>query len=388
MPAAEIIAIGTEILLGEIQDTNTRYLARNLRDAGVDLFRTMVVGDNAARIAGVIKEAMSRAQIVITTGGLGPTVDDPTRLAVAMTMGVDTVFLPELWGQIEERFRRYGRQATENNRRQAYVPAGAIPVENPVGTAPAFIVETPEHAIIALPGVPREMEYLYEHAVLPYLRRRFNLSGVIKARVLHTSGAGESQIDALIGDLEELSNPTVGLLAHAGQVDVRITAKAESERQADAMIETISEQVHARIGEWIYGQDADTLESVVHQQLQSRALRLAVLECGLNGELARRLLASGIASEADCPSELTDGTAPLNGQLEALRSRTGAQVALGARLYPGAEKQVLQLWLLTPTNLLDHTRTYGGPPPLTPTWATNTALDFLHRALKNGAISG
>ena len=204
MPTAEIITIGTELLLGETVDTNTRYIARALRDEGINLFRTSTIGDNAERIAEIISEGMQRAEIIITTGGLGPTIDDPTREAVALTLGVKTEFKAELWEQIQERFQRYGRTPTENNKRQAFIPKGAVPIENPVGTAPAFIGETEKHAIISLPGVPREMEYLMQNQVLPYLRERYKLSGVIKARVLHTSGVGESQIDERIGDLEQL----------------------------------------------------------------------------------------------------------------------------------------------------------------------------------------
>jgi competence/damage-inducible protein CinA-like protein len=228
MPTAELIAIGTELLLGEIQDTNTRYLARALRDLGVNLYRATITGDNTARIAGVIREAMARCQIIITTGGLGPTVDDPTRAAVAQALDVDVEFRPELWEQIQARFERFGRTPSDNNRRQAWIPAGSIPVENPVGTAPAFICESANACIICLPGVPREMEYLTQNVVLPYLRDRFQLSGTIKARVLHVAGVGESTIDDWIGDLETSTNPTVGLLAHPGQVDIRITASAES----------------------------------------------------------------------------------------------------------------------------------------------------------------
>ena len=155
MPTAEIITIGTELLLGETIDTNTRYIARALRDKGVDLFRTSTIGDNPNRIAEIIREGLQRADIIITTGGLGPTIDDPTRNAIALAIGVETEFRPELWFQIKERFGRYGRTPTENNKRQAFVPKGAIAVENTVGTAPAFICELYDHVIIALPGVPR-----------------------------------------------------------------------------------------------------------------------------------------------------------------------------------------------------------------------------------------
>jgi molybdenum cofactor synthesis domain-containing protein len=141
MPSAEIITIGTELLLGEIVDTNSHYLARSLRDLGIDLYLTTTVGDNPGRIAQAIQHSLERAEIVITTGGLGPTVDDPTRQAVAQAAGVELEFRQELWEQVQARFRRFSRTPTENNRRQAYVPIGALAVENPVGTAPAFIVE-------------------------------------------------------------------------------------------------------------------------------------------------------------------------------------------------------------------------------------------------------
>ncbi len=230
MPSAEIITIGTELLLGEIVDTNSAYLARKLRDIGVDVFRTSTVGDNPARISEILRETIARTPIVITTGGLGPTVDDPTREAVAQAMDMPIEFRPELWEQIVNRLEKFGRTPTENQKRQAYIPKGALSIQNPVGTAPAFIIEQNQTTIISLPGVPREMEYLTENTVLPYLRGRYQLTGTIKTRVLHVAGLGESQIDEWIGDLELLGNPTVGLSAHPGLVDIRITAKAELNR--------------------------------------------------------------------------------------------------------------------------------------------------------------
>ncbi len=146
MPTAEIIAIGTELLLGETADTNTRFVARVLRSLGIDLFRTQTIGDNADRIAETVRQALERADIVITTGGLGPTVDDPTRQAIADSVGVPLEFHPELWEQITARIARYGRTPTENQKRQAYIPKNAIVIENPVGTAPAFIVNVPSPA--------------------------------------------------------------------------------------------------------------------------------------------------------------------------------------------------------------------------------------------------
>lgn len=379
MPVAEIITIGTEILLGEIVDTNARYLARTLRDVGIDLYRKTTVGDNVRRIAQAIQQSLERCDIVITTGGLGPTVDDPTREAVALAVGVQTEFRSELWEQIQERFRRFGRQPTENNRRQAYVPQGALAIENPVGTAPAFIVEKDEKAIISLPGVPREMEYLVKHSVIPYLRQHFNIHSIIKARVLHTAGVGESQIDDLIGDLEELSNPTVGLAAHSGRVDVRITAKAETEADADELISPIEQMIRQRLGNWVYGADAETLEAVALQAVARNGWTLAVIEAGLGGELIRRLasvsgpfLGGQMLTTTPTPEDLLSTTI-------SYRQQRQADVVLGVAIQPAGEKQDVHLVLITPEGKQQFTRPYGGPPEYAPRWALHHSLDVIRK---------
>ncbi|MBS1248537.1 MAG: Nicotinamide-nucleotide amidohydrolase PncC [Chloroflexi bacterium] len=251
MPTAEIITIGTELLLGEIVDTNTRFIARALRDEGVDIFRTATVGDNVERIAEIMGESLSRAEIVITTGGLGPTVDDPTREAAALAFGVESEFRPELWEQIKARFREFGHIPTENNKRQAYIPHNARALENLWGTAPAFLVEREGRVLISLPGVPYEMKNLLSEKVMPYLQSHFDLNAVIKSRSLHTVGIGESRIDDLIGDFERLENPTVGLAAHRDSVGIRITAKAKTDKEAIALIEEIEEQLREILAEWI-----------------------------------------------------------------------------------------------------------------------------------------
>jgi competence/damage-inducible protein CinA-like protein len=377
MPSAEIISIGTELLLGEILDTNAQYLARALRDAGIDLYRKTTVGDNAQRIAQAIQQSLERCEIIITTGGLGPTIDDPTREAVALAMGVETQFHPELWEQIQARFLRYNRQPTENNRRQAYIPRGARAIENPVGTAPAFIIEAEQKSIISLPGVPSEMEYLMQHAVLPYLQEHYHLTGTIKARLLHTAGVGESQIDDLIGDLEKLSNPTVGLAAHSGQVDVRITAKANSESEADALICPVEETLRQRLGSWIYGADQDTLEEVALKTITDKGWALTVVESGLNGSLIRRLagvqgpfLGGQVLTESPAPRELLEIT-------EAYRQARHADVGLGVAIYPGKEKQDVYIILISPQGKAEYTRSYGGPPEYGPRWALHHSLDVI-----------
>ena len=377
MPSAEIIIIGTEILLGDIVDTNAAFLARALRDAGIDLYRKTTVGDNVRRIALAVQQSLDRCDIILTTGGLGPTVDDPTREALALAMGVTTEFRPELWEQIQERFRRYNREPTENNKRQAYTPQGAIPIENPVGTAPAFVIEKDGRVVISLPGVPREMEYLIQNAVVPYLRQRFSLTGIIKTRVIHTAGAGESQIDDLVGDLEAMSNPTVGLAAHSGQVDVRITVKAGSESEANGLIGSVEKVVRDRLGSWVYGVDAETLEEAAMKNMIHKGWSLVVVEAGLGGKLIQRLAS---AQGPFLGGEMLTGTPnpeELSGYAEACRESRHAQVGLGVAIHPAGERQDVHLVLVTPMGKQRFTRPYGGPPDNAPRWALHHSLDLI-----------
>jgi nicotinamide-nucleotide amidase len=386
MPSAEIITIGTEILLGEIVDTNTRYIARTLRGMGVDLYRTITIGDNVERIATAIRHSMERAEIVITTGGLGPTVDDPTREAVARAAGVELEFREDLWEQVVAVISRYGRKPSENQMRQAYIPKGAIGIPNPVGTAPCFIVEYPlplppspnlgegdprgrVRAIISLPGVPNEMEYILHELIIPYLQKRFDLDEIIKIRILHCAGLGEGMIDEKIADLETLSNPTVGLAAHTGVVDVRIAAKAKNETEADEMISDVEEQIRQRLGNVIFGADEDKLEEVVLDMLAKRGWTLTTVESGLDGQLARKIPHTASFSNLS-PDSLMDA-------LRTARAKSNADVALG--VVASSEERTADIALITPHGEKTHHITYGGPPRSVARWATNLSLDWLRR---------
>ncbi len=367
MPSAEIITIGTEILLGEIVDTNTRHIALTLRDLGVDLYRTITIGDNAERIALAIRDSMQHAEIIITTGGLGPTVDDPTREAVAKAVGVETEFHEELWEQVVETISRYGRKPAENQRRQAMIPKGALSVKNPVGTAPAFIVETERNAIISLPGVPNEMEYILHESIIPYLQKRFDLRDVIKVRVLHCSGLGEGTIDEKIADLETLANPTVGLAAHTGVVDVRVAAKAASESEAIERIDEIERQVRERLGDVVFGVDQDRLEDVVLNAVAKRGWTLTAVESGLDGLLARKIPHTASIPDLS-PAALMDA-------LRAARTESKADIALGVSVY--MSERAAEMAMITPQGEKTHRITYGGPPRSLPRWAMNLALNWL-----------
>lgn len=290
-PTCEIITIGTELLLGQIMDTNTAYLAGELGRIGVATrFRTSV-GDRLEEIVEVIRGAVERCDLVITTGGLGPTLDDLTREAVAGAAGVELVLEPELMDQIEAYFARIGYRMPENNRRQAYVPAGSEVIPNPVGTAPCFVAEAGAKPIICLPGVPRELEYLWGRQVAPWIRERFGLSDQqVVYRVLKVAGLSESRVDSLIGDLMGVgNNPELGLLASPGEIKIRITATARGDADAEGLIRPLEEEIRSRLGNKVFGIDDETLEAVIDRLLCEKGMTLSILETFTAGLAAQRL---------------------------------------------------------------------------------------------------
>jgi competence/damage-inducible protein CinA-like protein len=386
MPVLEIITIGTELLLGEIQDTNSTYIARTLRDHGIDIYRITTIGDNAVRIAGAIQEAAQRADIIITTGGLGPTIDDPTRQAVARAVQRELIFLPELWEDIVERFKAFGHIPTENNKRQAFIPKDALPIRNPVGTAPCFIAEAHGAYIISLPGVPREMEFLLHQSIIPFLSQKFALENqIIKAVVLHTASMGESAIDEIIGDLEELSNPTVGLLAHPGQVDIRVTAKAASEKEAMILNDPVIKDLENRLGSHIYGRDGETLEIVIADHLRARKLKLGIVEQGLDGHLTSRL--ENHVTEGFQHHDLISHPENLESFKDLVmkaHTQGACDVSLGVSLFQKqASIEMLMVTINPEGKIKTKQRTYGGPPGNAPLWSENAGLDLLRRILEN-----
>jgi len=291
MANAEIVAIGSELLLGQIVDTNSAWMAQRLTALGVNLYFKSVVGDNPVRMKEVIGRALERADIVITSGGIGPTQDDLTREIVAEVTGRKLIQDAGMLEQVEEHFRRRGRPMTPNNLRQAYMPEGAIPVKNPNGTAPSFVVEDSRAVVFSLPGVPVEMKWLFENEVEPYLRKKFNLAEVIHYRVLKIVGIGESAVDDKVGHLIANSmNPTVGVLALPGQVDLRIAAKAADRAEAMRMIAPVEAEVRQLLDNAIFAADDETMEFVTGKLLRENNHTVAVCEDLTCGQLAERML--------------------------------------------------------------------------------------------------
>jgi hypothetical protein len=242
-----------------------------------------------------------------------------------------------------------------------------VAIRNPVGTAPSFIVESGRNAVISLPGVPREMEYLLHEAVIPYLQNRYALNQIIKVRVLHTAGMGEGMIDEQIGDLEQFTNPTVGLAAHTGVVDVRIAAKAGTESEADAMIAGVEREVRSRLKAIVFGADDDTLEGVTLAAVARRGWTLAIVAYGLSESYLRRLPGAAV------PADLQPGALPE--ALRRARSESAAQAALGiAAFLDGTAAEVMAI---TPRREKKHRLTYGGPPRSLARWAFHAGLNLL-----------
>jgi nicotinamide-nucleotide amidase len=290
---AEILIIGTEILLGQIVDTNSAFIAEQLAAAGIDLYFKTVVGDNEGRIESALRQALERADIVIAAGGLGPTEDDLTRSVFARVLGRHLVLNEEILEKIRQRFASRGLIMTANNEKQALVPQNAIILENPRGTAPGLFMRTGakgEKAVVAMPGVPSEMKPMLMQQVIPMLRERAGKASIIKSRVIKACGIGESRVDDLIGDLFRNSrNPSIALLAYPSEVHIRVTAKAESAEAAEAMISGIEGKIRERVGEWIYGRDQQSMEEIIGFLLHLNHKTLAVAESCTGGLLCNRI---------------------------------------------------------------------------------------------------
>jgi nicotinamide-nucleotide amidase len=291
MPSVEIVAVGTELLLGQLVDTNTPFIASELARAGIDVRATQSVGDNRERIAATVRTSLARAQGVLMTGGLGPTIDDLTREAVCDALEVGTELYEPALRQMEAIFARFGRPMRANNRKQAELPAGCRPLDNPRGTAPGFIAFASDERFVAcMPGVPREMKPMLREQVVPFLRERFGARETIVTRVIHTIGLGESEIDHRIADLfGSCENPKIALLAHDFRADVKIMAKASTADEADAMIAPLQTEIVRRLEDGVFGYDADTPASAILRLMRSQQRRLAIAESCTGGRIAAAL---------------------------------------------------------------------------------------------------
>ena len=284
---AEIITVGTELLLGDITDTNTTYLANQLAVLGVDLYFASTVGDNRDRLLGVLQQAWRRSELIITTGGLGPTQDDITREAVASLLGEDPQVDAQLKKQLVAYFTGRGREMALSNVKQATLIPSATAIPNPRGTAPGWWVEKEGRILVAMPGPPGEMKYMWQNEVLPRLQHK--TGAVILSRTVKTLGWGEGSVDEMVTPLLSSPNPTLATYAKPDGVHLRITAKADKVATAQAMVLKREADVRAILGDSIWGVDDETLDGVVGQLLIARGLSLAIAESFTGGFLSHVL---------------------------------------------------------------------------------------------------
>lgn len=287
---AELIAVGTELLLGNIANTDAQMLSRGLAALGIGVYRHTVVGDNPARLAEALEDARARAGVVITTGGLGPTCDDLTKQTVCGVFGRELELHEDILAGIRDYFEnRLGRPMTDNNVRQAMLPAGCTVFDNPVGTAPGCAFEEKGVHVLMLPGPPRECRYMFEHRAAPYLRK-ISGAGAIVSHELRVFGLGESQVEErLHGPMSNLSNPTLAPYAKENECLVRATARADTEQEAEAMLRPLMAQVREVLGDAVYGVDVSGIEDVVSRVLLRRGLTLSAAESCTGGLIAKRM---------------------------------------------------------------------------------------------------
>jgi nicotinamide-nucleotide amidase len=410
----EIIGVGTELLLGQIINTNAAWIGQRLADVGWDCLRHTVVGDNEQRIAETIREALDRADAVIVTGGLGPTQDDVTREALAAVAGVSLVRQPDLEQWLREWFARMGvRRMAEMNLRQADVPEGARVIDNPRGTAPGLIVELDGKPTYAVPGVPREMEGMLERVVLPDLAARAGEGRAIVSRTLRTVGVGESRLAERLTPLWEeagAGQATLAYLASPGEVRVRLTAVGATREEALAEIAPVEARVRQELGDIVYGTDDETLEAVVGRLLREQGLSLATAESLTGGLLGGRV--TGIAGASDyylggvvayatdakasqlgVDSDLLAAEGPVSEPVAAAMA-TGARNAFGADLglaatgvagpteQSGRRVGTLCLGVADAAGTAAKTLTAPGDRTQVRLWTCSVALDLLRRRLE------
>jgi len=286
----ELICVGTELLLGNIVNTNAAYLAEKCAAIGLSCYYQEVVGDNEERLEGVLQTALERADVLLVSGGLGPTQDDLTKETAAKALGRKLILHEPSKAAIESFFQKKGIEITENNWKQAMVPEGCIVIDNQNGTAPGMIIEDKGRHVVLMPGPPNELIPMFEHAVMPYLNSL--QPGIIYSQTVKVCGVGESKVEAMIKDLiDEQSNPTIATYAKTGEVHLRVTARAEGEKEAKKLVKPYVKELKGRFGNHVYTTQEDvTLEKAVVDLLLANHLTVSTVESCTGGMLAARLI--------------------------------------------------------------------------------------------------
>lgn len=345
---AEILCVGTELLLGDIINTNAAHLSRELAGLGISVYHQTVVGDNPERLKAAVSLALSRADLVVMTGGLGPTCDDLTRETVAELFGRELIFRQDIADEIKSYFVSTKRKMTDNNLRQAMVPQGAEILYNDRGTAPGLMIDDGEgHTVVMMPGVPSEMVNMFEKQVKPRLLGR--RSDILVSRNLHLLGIGESAAEEILRPMmDEGVNPTVAPYAKEGEVRIRVTAKADSEEKALALCDAkLSEIFATEVGRFVYGIDVGSVENALVLELRKRGMTLACAESCTGGLIAKRIVDLSGCSDVFIGGAVTyanEAKVKLIGVLPetlekygAVSEQTAAEMARGVREALGAD---------------------------------------------------
>lgn len=359
MLTAEIICVGTELLMGQVLNTNERFIASHLTEAGIALNHSSVVGDNPQRLKAALMLAKSRADIIIMTGGLGPTDDDLTKETVAESFGKKLVFHPECMEKMVSYLKEAGKNLTKNNEKQAYLPEGSIVIENNNGTAPGSIIEDDNAVAIMLPGPPREMVPMFTQTVLPYLKKKSGT--VLYSRVLRLFGIGESRAAAMCDDLiKNQTNPTIAPYAKEGEVTFRVTASAQSEEKAKVLADETCALMYERLGEYIYGEgDETSLAEVVVNALKEKQLTLSTCESCTGGLIGKMITEVSGASSVygfgfvtyanEAKMQLVGVKGETLEKYGAVSEETAKEMAMGAREASGSDIAVSVTGIAGPT---------------------------------------
>jgi nicotinamide-nucleotide amidase len=355
---AEIISCGTELLLGQITDTNATYLAQSLAALGIDLYFVSQVGDNQERVVETLQRAWQRSELIVVTGGLGPTEDDLTRESISALLGEPLRIDPALEAELRTRFISAHMQMPESNIKQATLIASARSLPNPRGTAPGWWVEKDGHIIVAMPGVPGEMYRMWEEEVVPRLTPY--TGGLIYTRILRVSGMGESAVEERLSDLIHNTNPTVATYAKLDAIDVRITAKAASKEEAELQVQEMEERVRQILGYHVFGVDKETLAERIGVLLQERHQTLGVMESLTGGLLSSTITdvpsssshfigglvsySTALKAQLGVPAEILDQYGAVSEETaramaHAVRERLGVDIGLGITGVAGPDKQ-------------------------------------------------
>ncbi|MCR2042713.1 competence/damage-inducible protein A [Anaerosalibacter massiliensis] len=291
---SEIISVGSELLLGNTINTNATFISMKLAELGIDIFYHTVVGDNANRLKDVTKLAISRSDLIIYTGGLGPTKDDLTKEVVSETLGIELELNNIYLKNIKEYFKKKNAKMTENNIKQAYIPKGGKILNNDIGTAPGVFLNRKGKKIVFLPGPPNEMKTMFNNYTVPLLKQE----NIIKSKVIKTMGIGESSLEELIKDIiANQSNPTIATYAKQGQVEIRVTGKGRSEKEVNQLINPIIDKINKKVGNYIYSYNDESIEEVFFQLLKKNNMTVGFCESCTGGLVSSRFTALADASQ-------------------------------------------------------------------------------------------